>query len=143
MKKSVYDQVYEIQSPHVENYRSDLEKIDKEFIEAPENNGIPFIHYSRKNGTHLYFLLPIERLPKKGEIVPYLFEQADRDHIMREVLTMAQYHASPAHREDIKQVIFFDGLHDGAGDARKITVDYAVKIAQAYISKMKYAFKHE
>jgi hypothetical protein len=103
---TVYEQVYAKSSPLITAYRDDLEKIDRQYIDA--NPGMPFIHYTREWGTHLYFLVKSSELPAAGVEVPYLFGHADRQHMVDELVSCTRYHADPRNGTMLL-VLHFDG----------------------------------
>jgi hypothetical protein len=110
--------------PLMSGYQSDLTKHDRAEIESTPD--VPFLHYTRAQGTHLVRLLPNELLPSKGKIVPYLFGTADREHIVKQVLKITELFCKPSGL-DALAVHYFDGkrLH-------KITADKAHSVARDY-----------
>ena len=81
--ESLYEQVERYVLQHLEAYFSDLE-IDKSIIEDSKNEGTPWIHVTRSWGTHMILFRKLDRYPKEGEVVPYLFRKADRWQILKE-----------------------------------------------------------
>jgi hypothetical protein len=92
-KQTVARQTYEDLearvSPIVKHYREDLTRHDLQWIIS--NPGVPFVHFAREMGTHLWGLMPAEWYPPKGKAIPYLFGTAERVHILESVLTAVRY----------------------------------------------------
>ena len=103
--KSIYEQLEAHCLPLIEAYHADLTKHDREAIE--NNPDVPFLHWTRRSGTWLIHLWPLEKLPKKGERVKYLFGTADREHIVREAATLARSFVND--RDGILCCYYFDG----------------------------------
>lgn len=116
--------------PIIKAYTDDLKKHDLDFLERWPDT--PFLHYTRECGTHMFMMHPTEDLPAAGERVRYLFGEADRDHIARQVVDCAKALARPSDRDLHKLVHHFDGKR-----LRKIDVDQAVKIAEEYYWALK------
>lgn len=118
---NTYQELYERVQAHVLNYRGDL-AFDQQSIEA--NPGVPFLHWTRENGTELDFHPNASdpSWPAKGERVPYLFGQADRRHILRMKVEIARYWVG----KDVT-CLHFDGTR-----FHEVTPEQAVQIAQGY-----------
>ena len=78
----IYDQVREKALPIIKAYHNDLLVHDRSTIE--KHPGVPFLHFTGDTGTHLLLMISAEDYPTKGEIVPYLFGWASRQHILRQ-----------------------------------------------------------
>lgn len=129
---TTYEQLAAAVEPHLEAYHDDLRRHDREWLEA--NPGVPFLHYTRRTGTDLVELAPIDRLPKAGERVPYLFGTADREHIVNMVRSLARYFA----RENDRLCHHFDG-----SKLRRIDGATALKLAEDYTRAMGREFDDE
>lgn len=119
--------------PLIQHYHNDLLKWDKEMLE--EFPDCPFLHYTNEFGTHI-IMLPAaddECYPPRGKFVPYLFGTADRDHILREKLSMAEYHTRAANCPERFTVHHFDGRQ-----LRKITVAKGVDLAKEYVRSIEH-----
>jgi len=120
----VFDKLKAICWEHIEAFENDLLVHDKAMIE--EHPGVPFLHWTRASGTHMVMLLPTEQLSKAGEVVPYLFGTADRKHVAKGAVSIAEHCAGPD-RSMHKVVLHFDGK-----SFHRITVERAVTIAKDY-----------
>lgn len=125
---SVYKQLEERCLPLMKAYQNDLVKIDREMIEAKPD--CRFLHWTCETNTHLTMLTPIndEEYPPCGKFVPYLFGTADRQHILKQKVVMAEYFTKPAHSPEKYTCHYFTGK-----TLRQITVQEAVKIAKEYV----------
>jgi hypothetical protein len=126
---SVYDQLYAIASHHLQAYRDDLEKHDRQALE--DYPGVPFLHWTRSSGTHITFLRPADDYPAPGVRVPYLFGTADRDHLLNEVVSIARYFADPINPQ--ASLV----LHYGGKRLQKVSATEALEIARLYREKVK------
>ncbi len=108
---SLYTQLETLCLPLIESYQADLTTHDKAALADPRNVGLPFIHWTRKYGTHLSFLLPDDdrRFPACGLKVPYLFGEADRHHIVSDVVDVAKYWDSPQADGSVLRVTHYNG----------------------------------
>lgn len=122
-KANAYKEIEKIVLPLMTDYQTDLTKHDK--AEIARNPNTPFLHYSGDTGTGLIMLVGPEEYPKKGEMVPYLFGQADRHHILKQCLEMAEYYDKE--RYYAKRVLYFDGKV-----LKQIEHKKAVDIAKQY-----------
>ena len=61
MKLKIYSQIADNSAPILEEYHADLHRRDLESILEMEE-GTPFIHVTRKNGTHILLKDSVERL---------------------------------------------------------------------------------
>ncbi|MCK5614027.1 hypothetical protein KAR91_69835 [Candidatus Pacearchaeota archaeon] len=123
---SVYTEIKKKSYPIIEEYRNDLINIDKEWI--TDNPGVPFLHYTRNWGTHMIVLGPAEGYPKMGELVPYLFGQAGRDHILRQKMESAVYFDK---NEKIELIQYYDGE-----TVKTIDKKQALEIVRVYSDKI-------
>ena len=120
--ETIYETIKKNALPHIESYLNDLD-IDKKIID--ENPGIPFIHFTGKNGTDIELLPPYdhESYPPKGEKIPYLFGFADREHILRQKREVLSCYKSS--RNELIQ--YYDGRK-----VKKIPFVQSVLIIRAY-----------
>jgi hypothetical protein len=123
-----YDLLYALSSPHLTHYRSDLEKHDRETIDA--NPGVPFLHWTRACGTDLTLMPEADTYPPKGERVPFLFGTADRHHVLKMVTEIAVYEASPYNSPRL-MVLHYDG-----DTLREVSLDNAIEIANQYRARI-------
>jgi len=121
---SIFDQLQAACLPHLEAYRDDLVKHDKEII--ANRHGVPFVHVTRANGTHICFMPSAADYPAPGVYVPYLFGTANRDHVLEQVVTFVDYWLRPC-AETVKAVYWFDGQR-----LRKIDLEKAQKLLRDY-----------
>jgi hypothetical protein len=121
-----YAQLYVLASPRLKDHRNDLEKWDREIIERMP--GCPYLHYTRESGTHIVMMPPAdsEYYPKAGEYVKYLFGMAEREHILRGCVSMAEYFVNPCNSFR-GLVLHYDGRRFWEIDASK-----ALEIAREY-----------
>ena len=121
---AVYDLLFALSDTALEGYREDLEKHDREAIEA--NPGVPFLHWTRKNGTHITFLSGADSYLAAGVYVPYLFGTADRRSILDQKSSVAEHFLNPCNPK-AKIVLYYDGAK-----LRRITAEKALEIAKTY-----------
>jgi len=129
---TLYDQLAARSLPLIRHYHQDLEKIDREWIE--DHPGVPFIHATREFGTDIVELYPADDpfWPPKGQRVPYLFGEADRDHILEQAAGTARYLQK---RDRILLMLYYDGQ-----TLRETTAKQAVKIAEDYERSVRHAW---
>lgn len=91
----------------LQNYLRDFYYHDRNHIESDPYR--KFILCIRENGSHLTLMHNAEDYPCDGEIVPFVFGQADREHILTNTREALQYIMSES-----KQFFYFDGenVHD-------------------------------
>ena len=119
---TTYETLESACKPLIAAYLDDLTKHDRQWIEA--NPDTPFLHFTGDTGTHLIQLIDPLEYPKKGERVPYLFYDADREHILDGVRQMVDCMPRVNRNSAIHH---FDGK-----TLRKITQAKAVDIAAKY-----------
>lgn len=112
----------------IEHYRDDLLVHDRRIIR--NHPGIPFLHWTRATGTCIEILSPHndERWPKKGERVKYLFGTADREHILNQCVSTAEYRANKMNTET-RLVLYHDGKDV---NLKEISLQRAVEIAKEH-----------
>lgn len=124
---SIYEQLEAACLPLIRDYQTDLTKHDREAIES--NPGIPFLHWTKDSGTWMVHLWPLEKLPAKGERVPYLFGTATREHVVNEIKTIAELMCKERGR--IQCCYRFDGQR-----LLWLTVGEAADAARSYRRRM-------
>lgn len=94
LQLTTFDQLVEFSLPHIKHYVEDLMAHDRNWIAG--NPGIKFLHFTRECGTDLVALYPANHVawPAKGEVVPYLFGFADREHILKQTVEIVKYRAT-------------------------------------------------
>lgn len=127
--KTAYEQLVDACLPLIEAYRDDLLKHDKLWFE--QNPGVPFLHWTRPCGTTICGLPAADSYPKGGERVKYLFGTADRWHLLKEVVEMAEHHTRPSNSPEQFTCHHFDGKK-----LRKITIETAVDVARQYVRRI-------
>ena len=123
-----YEELEQACLPFIESYHADLTKHDKASI--TQNEGVPFLHWTRNYGTHITFLFHATHptWPTQDYIkVPFIFGESDRRHILRENAGIAAYWAKDVNQEQIRAVHHFNGVK-----LRKITLEKAVEIANQW-----------
>lgn len=126
-------QVYEELERNVltvlKSFHTDLSFHDHNWILA--NKGVPFLHAANTNGTHLVGLVSADMYPAAGVKVRYLFSFAGREHILSQVVDMAETLVD--HRGfDAKICHYFDGEK-----LRKVNRLQFVSIARDYAARIK------
>lgn len=121
--KTLYMQLKEKSLPHLACFKEDLTKHDRQALN--DKPGVPFLHYTRGSGTHIFFLYPTEMLPATGVRVQYLFGTADRHHIIKQPLECARSWVEC--NSDIKIVLHFNGKQ-----LKEISLEEAVEVAREY-----------
>ena len=125
---TIYEQLEAECLPLIERHHNDLTVIDRQCIEA--NPGVPFLHWTRSCGTTIVFLpshTDTDAYPPYGVRVKYLFGTADREHILKEKVGMAEYHTRPANSPEGYSCRYYDGTR-----MRCLSVQKAVEVAKAY-----------
>jgi hypothetical protein len=130
--KSIYERLEEKVLPLVEDWKADLTEHDRQTIE--NFPGTPFLHFTGKTGTYLVLLLPEERYPKKGELIPYLFGRADREYLLKEVAIVVE-----AMRRTNRQLLII--YCDGKDLLLKITQKDAEGIVSIYTEAIQEKWK--
>jgi len=127
MGKSVYMQMKEKSLPFIEAYIDDLIKHDRKFLK--ENPGVPFLHFTGETGTHLTPFWDVEKYPKKGERVKYLFGMVTREEWVREEMSVVPDMEHRYGRSDL--ALYFNGKC-----LKEITYHDAAKLAKEYEREM-------
>jgi len=112
--------------PFIQHYKNDLLKHDRRTIFS--DPGIPFLHFTGDTGTYLIQLHKEGKYPAKGEIVPYLFGHANREHLLSEVFGCVQSMRT-LNRQDL--ILYFNGKK-----LVEISQDNAERIASSYTHKI-------
>lgn len=81
----VFAELRRLTEPLIEAYHDDLLVHDRKMIVEDYAGGTPFLHYTRKCGTHLFMLPAASVYPRKGERVPFLFGTASREELLQGV----------------------------------------------------------
>ena len=131
---SAYEQLEAAVSPILLHYRNDLLVHDRAAVE--EHPGVPFLHWACDSHTHILFLIPPDEYPQAGKWIPYLFGQADRSHLLRQVTEMAEYFVRPTNNPDRYTVHHFT-----AGRLIKIDPRKAVEVAERYSRQIRHAWE--
>lgn len=116
------------------HYQADLHIDEREIAKFPDT---PYLHYTRATGTYVIILQNTESLPAKDERIPHLFGTIDRDGVVRNIGSMADYCANPNHGPYLL-VHYFNG-----NTVRKITVEKAQEIAREHTRKLETALRRE
>lgn len=116
------------------HFQTDLLVHDRRSIREHKNT--PFLHWTRKLGTDICFLIPPREYPPKGKSVPFLFGTADRERLLENVLLYAQCHIGRSASEQLA-VHHFDGQH-----LRSITCEVAIEIVRDYARQVEHAWQH-
>lgn len=129
-EKSIYIQLKEKALPFMTGYQTDLTKHDRNDIRT--NACIPFLHFTRQNGTDIIFLTSSDKYPPAGEKVKYLFGYADRHHLLKEKETMFKYWY------DSSNILthYFDGKK-----LVKISSQKAIEVINDYVNTIKKEWK--
>lgn len=130
---NIYEQLQKKSLPLLEAYETDLTTHDKNWIE--ENPGIPFVHYTRKFGTHLISLCPSDTYPPAGTKVKYLFGKADREKLLQDKLAMQEWFESFV-RESPKLILHCDGRI-----LQQVSLSKAREIIENYVHIIKSEWK--
>lgn len=136
---TIYEQLEREALPQMTHYHDDLRVIDREMIEAFP--GVPFLHWTSKMHTYLIMLNPMTDttvFPPYGQRRKYLFDYADRDHVLNEKVTMAEYHTRPANSPHNYTCRYYNGT-----TLKVIPVEKAVEIAKSYAKPIKAAWHTE
>lgn len=123
--EETYSQLEKAVSPLLLHYRTDLTTHDKAGI--ANHPGVPFLHWACDSNTHIVFLIPASEYPAKGERIKYLFGTADRQHLLNEVSSMAEYHMRPTNNPERYTIHYFDGR-----SLRQVCASFALGVANDY-----------
>lgn len=126
--ETIFNQLFKKSTKQVEHYRTDFEH-DKKSIE--ENPGAKFIHIARSTGTSLViFREDLSELPKKGEMVPYMFGTANRDRILKNSVYEIEYYSKEGN-EDKYLIHYYNGK-------KWIKIDFkkAIQLKNDYLNKV-------
>ena len=131
--KTIYQQLKGRVLHLLEGYREDLTKHDRNWLEA--NPDTPFLHATRRLGTDLLELCPADQYPAKGELVPYLFGEADREHMARGIVSVAEGICGPCASHRLAYHYFDGKTLYKIGQSRFLT------LAQDYVRHTLCAFR--
>jgi hypothetical protein len=127
---SLFDALSSAVSPVVKHYRDDLNIHDQAWI--ADNAGVPFLHFARECGTHLWGLMPVTEYPNKGVYVPHLFGQADREQLIESLLSAVRYCV----KSEVTEIChYYDGKR-----LRRIEPAKAIDIALEYAARIRREF---
>jgi hypothetical protein len=137
MAQAQYDAILPAADPAVKCFREDLLKYDLEII-AGLPAVVSFIHYAGECGTHIIVLWPADsdNYPAPGVRVPYLFGHADRWHILRQRIALAE--ALYQYRQSKPVVQYWDGWK-----LRSITHADAVRLASEHVARIAKTWRAE
>jgi len=108
----------------IEEWQSDLLLRDRQWIEG--NQGVPFIHATRKWGTHIIGLDRLSSYPPRGELAPYMFIRAYRDTFLDGKI---EWLKAVEQQHDVLQWLYFDGVK-----FQPTTFERALDIVRSYVS---------
>lgn len=97
-----YQELHKRSFPHLKHYHADLTKWD--YISISENEGIPFLHFTREAGTHMIMFYPSNWYPV-GK-VPYLFGTVGREHILMDKKVSVEW---VWENNRVLSALYFDG----------------------------------
>jgi hypothetical protein len=122
LEMSLYGQLRKRCLPLIEHYHDDLLKYDRNaMLYWP---GVPYVHFTRTTGTHLTVMRPLDSFPAKGVRVPYLFADADREHILKGIVLCADYYSKSERHAAIH---YFSGY-----TLTEVDVDRAMELINEY-----------
>ena len=128
---TLFEQLFNKTKKDVKNFASDFE-VDKKVIE--KYNGRKFIHFTRESGTSIHIFYKTEDLPKKEEVVSYLFGTAKREVILKNNLEALEYYAE----NNPISTHFFNGEK-----LVKTNPEEAIDIFKNYINRLKARWTEE
>lgn len=128
---TLYEKLEEAVLWGIEDYKTDLTKIDRECLE--KHQGVPFLHIARKAGSHLIFLPPAEQYPLLGEKVRYLFGFVGRIGLCEKKLKEFE-----AIFNTFRDQIFAIHWSDGERELRSLSEHEAREYVCAYVRRIKY-----
>ena len=105
-------------------FHTDLLVHDRHWIEG--NPGVPFLHATRKWGTHLIGLDRLTSYPARGELSRYMFTQAYRDTFLD---GKVEWIKAVEKQQQVLQWLYFDGRK-----FQTVTYERALDIVRSYIS---------
>ena len=123
VQSKTYQELLRRSMPLLEAYHKDLNVWD--YQEIWKNPGCPFIHVTRKYGTHIYFHISASEYPEKDILVPFLFGKADRNHILKSSLDSLRH---VLENMNWLKIFYFDG-----SDFQEISVTMAIELQEEYI----------
>jgi len=92
----------------ITNYKTDLTKIDRMFINKNPNQKM--IHITRDSGTHLIEMIKASEYPANGEYVKYLFGTANREQILKDNINHINNVFRAFGEKSIKAINYFNGV---------------------------------
>jgi len=92
----------------ITNYKTDLTKIDRMFINKNPNQKM--IHITRDSGTHLIEMVKASEYPDNGERVKYLFGTANREQILKDNINYIKSVFRAFGEKSIKAINYFNGV---------------------------------
>lgn len=119
--------------PIVKHYRKDLWVHDRNWID--DHYPMPFIHFTRECGTHIFGLEAKCDLPDKDVQVKYLFGHADREHIISDTQTAI---SSCCDSKEHKLLLYFDGK-----ELKEVTRLQAIRIVTAWAWDLRFQIVEE
>ena len=124
----IYEELERLSLPHLEAYQHDLTRIDRESIE--KNPDMPFLHFTRNHGTHIVYMPPADHecWPAPGEVVPYLFGEATRSHILDQKNVVVKWCME---NSGLRLCVHFDGR-----SLREVSPAEAVRICKEYVLRV-------
>ena len=126
---TVYKQLRAACLPHMTHFKADLVMHDRRTLRR--HDGTPFLHWTRKLGTHILMLISADEYPPVGTTVPFLFGRADRDHLLNEAVKSARGWTERCNGT-VEAVHYFDGK-----TLRQIDVAEAYEIAEQYAARIR------
>lgn len=130
---AVFEQLKSACLPLMQAFENDLLTHDRNWIDRYP--GIPFVHWTRPTGTWLSEMWPSNHpvFPPKGQKVPYLFGTADREHILKGQVSVADYCLHYKEREGTAMAChYFDGK-----TLRMIDLKKAKDILESYARQVR------
>ena len=121
MKIEVYNKIKKNSLPLMTDYEGDL--VEHDYNNIINSEKCSFLHFTRKMGTYLIKLSTVD-YPAENRTIPYLFGTADRNHLLKQIITMVDYHKT--------NCVMVQYYNHNADTVDIISIDDALSIAQAY-----------
>jgi len=118
--------------PLMTAYKTDLRHDQRALYKNP---GVPFVHATRKTGTHILPLISSAEYPKKYDTVPYLFGRAERVHILEGNIKVLEFLVGCT---KVELFLYFDGKR-----LMEIGADKAIEIIKTYVQNIKREWRKE
>ena len=136
IQETIFEQLHAKTKNFVKHYATDFQH-DKKSIE--ENPKARFVQIARSTGTSLsLFRTDLTHVPKKDEMVPYLFGTAGRERILKDSVFEIEYYSQNNGNDELYKIHYFDGK-------KLIKIDFkkAIQLKNEYVNNVLQIWENE